>query len=550
MATPFPYRSQKTTTERLRPVKADDEGSEGKIPRWGWMSDGKLRPIERGLPILDSLPTILDPKTDSMRPLMTFLVDKPYLKDFNRTYGALAARHPEYDLNDPDMMSHYEKQLIAQYSADPNAGRSTDLKVRMPGETKSSTKIPLDAHLHTWGGAIPYLESDIFPDDEDANESKRVVKKKPKTGIYGDQNVNAEDETAIIRSVHFRTLNDAEVKEQGPASDNATMPLVFGTTGRRDRLLGPLSEVTGTGKKSTVQKCLKKFFDPEVGIPFVPANVGKYFPMELLIPEENSTATSAQEEMEQELSFVAPGDDTDTKSMLLDTRDQDVLFTKNKAPFTRQEISALRAFGQHWDNLKIRQREREMEAMKQRRSMIKQAFHNKEVFETYLKLMDEDCKRIRSGVLGRSPYKNKSLWQVAIEKAPMDHNRLEDRRRFWWRFCAFVRFIGGLSEQIEKDFVKLLRVKLMLRHPVDASLFWDLVNDVSPAVLESVATLRLIEFCRIALEVGQQAFNNFLDEKKISPMIYNQTILNNLSKEYMDKVNQLAKGPMEVPPSD
>ena len=90
----------------------------------------------------------------------------------------------------------------------------------------------------------------------------------------------------------------------------------------------------------------------------------------------------------------------------------------------------------------------------------------------------------------------------------------------------------------------------MLRHPVDASLFWDLVNDVSPAVLESVATLRLIEFCRIALEVGQQAFNNFLDEKKISPMIYNQTILNNLSKEYMDKVNQLAKGPMEVPPSD
>ena len=243
MATPFPYRAQKTTTERLRPVKADDEGSEGKIPRWGWMSDGKLRTIERGLPLLDSLPTILDPKNDSMRPLMTFLVDKPYLKDFNRTYGALAARHPEYDLNDPDMQSHYEKQLIAQYSADPNAGKSKDLKVRMPGEKKASTKIPLDAHLHTWGGAIPYLESDIFPDDEDASESRKVVKKKPKTGIYGDQNVNAEDETSIIRTVHFKSLDDAEVKEQGQAQDNATRPLEFSTTGRR--LLGPLSELAG-----------------------------------------------------------------------------------------------------------------------------------------------------------------------------------------------------------------------------------------------------------------------------------------------------------------
>ena len=549
MATPFPYRAQKTTTERLRPVKADDEGSEGKIPRWGWMSDGKLRTIERGLPLLDSLPTILDPKNDSMRPLMTFLVDKPYLKDFNRTYGALAARHPEYDLNDPDMQSHYEKQLIAQYSADPNAGKSKDLKVRMPGEKKASTKIPLDAHLHTWGGAIPYLESDIFPDDEDASESRKVVKKKPKTGIYGDQNVNAEDETSIIRTVHFKSLDDAEVKEQGQAQDNATRPLEFSTTGRR--LLGPLSELAGGSKKGgTVKKCLKKFFDPEVGIPFVPADIGKYFPMDLLEPEDVSTATSAQEEMEQELSFVAPNDEADTKSMLIDTRDQDILFTKNKAPFTRQEISTLRAFGQHWDNLKLRQREREAQLMKERRSMIKQAFHNKEVFETYLKLMDQDCKRLRAGVLGRSPWGNKSLWQVAIEKAPMDKNRLEDRRLFWWRFCAFVRFIGGLTEQIERDFVKLLRVKLMLRHPVNQTLFWDLVNDVPPAALESVAALRLIEFCRIVLEIGQQAFNNYLDERKISPMIYNQTILSNLSKEYMDKVNQLAKGPMEVPPCD
>jgi hypothetical protein len=81
----------------------------------------------------------------------------------------------------------------------------------------------------------------------------------------------------------------------------------------------------------------------------------------------------------------------------------------------------------------------------------------------------------------------------------------------------------------------------MLRHPVTTQLFWDIVKDLSAAQLESVPVLRLVEFVRIALDVSQPEFALFLYERTISHMIYNQTVLSNMSTEYLDRVNQIAK---------
>jgi hypothetical protein len=287
---------------------------------------------------------------------------------------------------------------------------------------------------------------------------------------------------------------------------------------------------------------LRRFFDPEVGIPFVPADVGKYFPLELLLPTEPTTAPA-----EDETLIENPGDECDPRTTLLDTTNEDVLFTKDKAPFTRADISTVRAFERHWDKLKLRQRERAAQSIEARRRLVHQAFHSKEVFKTYLQLVDEDCQRIRSGVIGKSSYKTKSLWKVAVERAPNDRSGLADRRTYWWRFATFVRYLGGISEPLETEIVKTLRVKLMLRHPIRPKLFWDLVADLPVAAFESVAALRLIEFIRVSLNAGQQEFGLFLDDRKVSHIIYNQTIMSNMSKEFQEKLTQIAKGPMDVP---
>jgi hypothetical protein len=295
-----------------------------------------------------------------------------------------------------------------------------------------------------------------------------------------------------------------------------------------------------------MQQCVKRFFDPEVGIPFVPADVGKYFPFELLIPESVVPDKEAEA-----LGFEAfPADECDPESTLIETSGQDILFTKSKAPFTRHDVATVRAFGRHWDNLKLAQRARAEAELRHRQQSVREAFHSRTVFKTFLTLADEDAKRIRSGVLGTNPYKGRSLWQIAAERAGNDHSGLAERRECWWRFGAFVRLVGGVVEPLEKEIVKELRVKLMLRHPILVSLFWDLVKDIPVRCLENIAALRLLEFCRVLLGIGQQEFELYLDRRMISHMMYNQMLLSNMSRDFLDRLNQIASGPITVPHAD
>jgi hypothetical protein len=532
----YPYRPPRVRGHKLKPVKLEDEGTEGKVSRFGWMTDGAVRPIEQGLP-LHPYPTN---RPHPQASLLRLLVDKPYVKEFNHHYAYLAERHPEYDLSDPDMMSHYEKQLIAQYSPDTSAARAGELNIRVPGTNQKTSRIPLDAHLHTWGGAIPYLETEIFPEDEMDVVDHRPKRQKPRTGIAGEPNRRATDLSSIIRPIKFRTLSDTEAHDPSLSRDDASSPLIFAPAGKR--YAASITSLPGGNCDDTCQTCLRRFFDPEVGIPFVPADVGKYFPLELLLPTEPPTESEGDESL-----IGNSGDDCDPRSTLLDTSNEDVLFTKDKAPFTRADISTVRAFERHWDNLKLKQRQRAAESLEARRRLVHQAFHSKEVFKTYLQLVDEDCQRIRSGVIGKSPYKTKSLWKVAVERAPNDRSGLADRRTYWWRFATFVRYIGGISEPLETEIVKSLRVKLMLRHPIGPKLFWDLVGDLPIVAFESVSALRLIEFIRVSLNAGQQEFVLFLDDRKVSRMIYNQAIVSNMSKEFQDKLNLIGRGPIDVP---
>jgi hypothetical protein len=356
-------------------------------------------------------------------------------------------------------------------------------------------------------------------------------------------NARAADASAVVRPVHFRTLAEPEAADRSLSRDCATTPLVFAASGKRSQ--AKLTSLPAGTADPTVRNCIKQFFDPRVGIPFVPADVGKYFPVALLVP-----AAVVDEIMEDDHLEFEQASPEDAKTALLETMDEDVLFTKNKAPFTRADISTLRAFRRHWDSLKIRKREQAEQALVHRQKIVKQAFHSKNVFETALKLMDEDCARIRSGLLGKSKFKKKSIWEAAMAAAPPDRSGLPERREIWWRFCEFVRFVGGITEEFEKNVVRQLRVKLMLRHQVDQSLFWDVVRDLPPISFESVALLKLVEFLRVALGVGQQEFVLFFDDLKVAQMIYSQTIMNNMSKEYLDRQNQIARGPIEVPESD
>jgi hypothetical protein len=111
----------------------------------------------------------------------------------------------------------------------------------------------------------------------------------------------------IIRPLRFKTLSEAESNDRSLSRNDATAPLLFATPGKRF-----LSKQIRSSD-DTVSICLKRFFDPDVGIPFILADVAKHFPLELL-QRESEAAAAADVEIE-------------AGTTLLDSSEEDVLFT-------------------------------------------------------------------------------------------------------------------------------------------------------------------------------------------------------------------------------
>lgn len=583
----FPYKPDNKAKFQLRPVNLDEGGTEGMAEKSSWISDGPLRQIEMGLPIYGTLPPALDPsKPSPIDNMVNVLVNRPYAKDYNKMYKGFATKYPEYDINDPDTRSFAEKQFIALNSKDINdslTNKTEELRFKikdngpkLSASTESSTLkrrattrqrlppkyttiIPPDAYLQTFGGAIPYFQSQVFEDDISDINDKPKDEGKRVTGISGPRKPVAGNQSSLIRELHFASLSNEEV-EAAKTDDSPFVPLKIS---ERPTLKPDNFFKISPEDEDTCQKCLKKYFDPTVGKPFVPKNAEQDFPPKLFDadPQQEQKAFglgsnamfAGSNFFESSLSLNNDDDasvEIDPKSTLVESKQDDILFTADKLPFTRNDVAELRAFTKHWDNLVEDEKKEIDKKLINRRRMIKKTFESKEVFENYLKLLEEDCKRIHSGLIGKGKYKKKSMWEVAVKTAKKDPTALHPRREFWWRLGAYCKSCGGMKDLLEKEYVNVVRDLLINRHPVDESLFWDTLDKVSSDVLENIASLGLIEFSRIVLDVPQVEFDRYLDKRHASRDIYIQTIVNSTSRETLDNINKLAKGKIEVPESN
>ena len=571
----FPYRPRKIPKVPAPPVPLKSKGVELELNPNAWLTGGPVREIEKGLPLIMTPLPALDPdKQTPLESAVTLLVDKPYLKSYKKMYGQLTDKYPDLNFNDPDSLSIYEKQFIFQNSHEMGEMimKAGTLKLNLPDENGNiqptlTATAPLDAHLYTFGGAIPYFQSQIFADNDDAPKKVITKPKKPKTGIYGTPHEEPNIQSSLIREINFRTITDEEVEKYKSEKDDAEQPLSIpqqslGVTTRKTRL-DPSTD------DSTVKDCIHMYFQPN-GKPYVPKNVEKLFPCLFepgdIIEQPSPTVSdqllrtttevfsldqSASQNLTQMMDPMSAIVDMDPQSTLLDTSDQDVLFTKRKAPFRRVEIARMKAFTHHWDKLKIEQNKKFAEERKRRDKLVQKSFQSKKVMETYMKLLEKECLRCRSGLLGKSPFKNKSMWETALEKAPYDPGALGVRMEFWWRFCIFAGETRGVRTDYEKEVAMALRNFLMDNHPVTQKLFSDVIMVVSRESLQSVGSLKLLEFIRICLDVEQKTFQKCLEQRSIPLIVYSQTILTNLSADLLTVMKRIAKMDVDVPePND
>jgi len=556
-------------------VNHDDKGSDGNIEKCGWLSNGPLRPIEVGLPLFSNVPPSFDINSS---PNNDKAPNKSYMKDFKKMYKSLIEKYPDSEASDENTQSEYSKSSIGTFSHENSDHKATnDLRLKVstsskptqrfppvrgrnrrgnfPQNTRGASQIPFDAHLQTFGGIIPYFDSQIFEEDTGIVEDNKNKKVQKETGITGSRSKTSGDQSSQIREIHFRTIRPDEIDEHSETTC-AVQPLDLGTFSKRSGL--EIVKMPGSEDDPTCKQCMKRYFDPSMKIPFVPSDSESDFPLDILYPDAPiqpgykrslSSLSEASTLTQNQVSIIDPkiNQEEIKKTTLLDTSQQDILFTVQKVPFTRHDIAELKAFHRHWENIKMEKKQQAAMRLSNRSQCVRETFHSKKAFSRYLELLEEECQRIRSGLIGKSKFKKVSLWEEAVKSASGDKACLRLRREFWWRVAAYVKSIGGIKDTIERTLVSTIREILMSLHPVEPSLFWDILESIPQGVLENVPALKIIEFCRISLSIDQVTFGHYLDKNNISRQIYNQTILNNISRDNMEKMNEIAKGPIEVP---
>ena len=198
----FPYVAPRNVKSVLKPVSLKDGTDDTKVEKNAWISDGLLKPFELGLPIFGTIPPASDPNQPSpIDEMVNELVNRPNAKYLLQKCGDISDKDALRSLTDPESRSYAEKQFILQNSKDPNDFvNDNEIKFRLPNtnvsnrttgrsigtgkaiikggkkdreKPKYTTVIPPDAHLQTFGGAIPYFHSQIFADDFNPDDEKK-----------------------------------------------------------------------------------------------------------------------------------------------------------------------------------------------------------------------------------------------------------------------------------------------------------------------------------------------------------------------------------------
>jgi hypothetical protein len=96
----------------------------------------------------------------------------------------------------------------------------------------------------------------------------------------------------------------------------------------------------------TVTNCVRRFFDPAAGIPFVPADVARYFPVALLLQDEEAETEVDSSEPEEE--------EVEELWTLLDTANETCCFPTIRRRSPERILRQSARVGHVWDVLKVR----------------------------------------------------------------------------------------------------------------------------------------------------------------------------------------------------
>ncbi|OHS94359.1 hypothetical protein TRFO_11224 [Tritrichomonas foetus] len=479
---PFPYRPTKIEIKQASRCINQKEGIKRPIEKYGWMTDGPLRPIETGLPLIYGSPIshsfedveisqrrLKEFETQISKDLSNQMSDDD--DDFDDTPLGAAA-------NDPTPLSPGEKELK----------KLTNKLVRNRRRIlQPKTGIPIRKKL------APKTGSDII--EAIAPISFKTVKNEQKVPIdaYPFYHPNRIDRLKEGRS------KSALVKRRIGFDEGSTVPL----------LKTQLNRVFKYGSRpfENVDKPEDFPTDP-TDLPF----------------EEEEDLEKLKKKKKKEIGInldsvvinVQEIAGVGEKSTLIDGSDFDVFWTRNKTPFSRADVNHIFSWQAQCDAEIAAANERRQKYLNRREEAIIKTFESKRAFEKAIELAENEANYITNVGPGKSGKRRESFWIRASKLANGDNSSLEYRKKKW---ACFIRDVSKKTNpdqkcELQERLISIYRKELMSGKEVGPNTFWKVLSSFDRMDFTRTELCVLVEILRRNLDITRSDVISYLEQNE------------------------------------
>jgi hypothetical protein len=204
--------------------------------------------------------------------------------------------------------------------------------------------------------------------------------------------------------------------------------------------------------------------------------------------------------------------DFDAPSTLIDTSDHDIFWTRQLAPFTREETDTLYAWRKQCHDHQAREQAKVEKMLREREDCIRQTFQSKLALDRGLELVDRACREVANVGVGKQVRHRESIWKMAARVTRSDPSSLPFRREKWMKFVDFVKRYGGVRDPLQKKFVEAYRSELMSGRKVSSQIFWNILDLFDEMELIKTTLIEFLDHLRREMGISREATMQYFRE--------------------------------------
>lgn len=229
--------------------------------------------------------------------------------------------------------------------------------------------------------------------------------------------------------------------------------------------------------------------------------------------ELNENADNKEEEEEDY-------DEKNHKSLLIDPKDYDIFWTRNGTPFTRDEVEMLEGWKEDVRDRMVKDDMKTLQILRRREKAMERTFQSRSAFDKEIALTDEAMERAVTLGPCKSNRERLSSWEVSSKAVKDDPSSLPFRKRTWANFVSQFQDLYQITCEPQKKIVVEFRTLLRSGHCVDADLFFDSIGVLNKMDYISMPTMILVEFLRKNLNVPEDDVVQYMKDNGFPHQFY------------------------------